>query len=370
MAKNKKQHFVPQFYMRNFALDAEKKRIALFLIGDDTPVPTAAIRDQAYEDYFYGTGGVEGALSRLEGRTSPIIADAIAKHVLPEQKSEDHLTLLTFALFQSARTPVTATGMNKLAEKLLKTLAKDIPDVKERAEAIQVNDRRAPVIALQALDEIRHFATDLRLKLLENKARRLFITSDNPAVRYNQFLEKNNAKGGNTGIQCIGLQIFLPLDSRHLLMIYDDDVYRVGGAGRKHFETHIEITEADVAALNVLQAANADEVLYYSPDTDLGHVREAIALAKPYRSAERVSLTEHLAIGPDGRPGKLLAGSDVDLQIGLVLDCAVVRGGASGRCGKPQAAYLRNPDQVARFQEARMQGPHDIRRLVESFLSR
>lgn len=49
MAEKKKQHFVPQFYMRNFAVDPEKRRISLFLIDADRHVPAATIKDQACE---------------------------------------------------------------------------------------------------------------------------------------------------------------------------------------------------------------------------------------------------------------------------------------------------------------------------------
>lgn len=308
-------------------------------------------------------------MSRLEGEVSPIIADAITKNALPERMSDGHLALLTFVLFQHARTPSRAAAMNEHTEKLVKTLAKDFPDLKDEANGIQVNDRDAPVTALRAVGEIRHFAADLKLKLLENKTRRLFITSDNPAVLYNQFLEKRNPQGGNTGIQCIGLQIFLPLGPRHLLMLYDGNVYRVGG--RQHLQTHIEITrEADVEALNVLQAANADNVLYYSADTDVAHVREAVGRATAYRWTERVRITEHPGVGPDGRAGTLFACSRVDMQIGLALDFAVVLPSAVGPPLKVQAAYLRDPELVYRFEAARKLRQCDPRRLVEAFLRR
>ncbi len=181
------------------------------------------------------------------------------------------------------------------------------------------------------------------MKLLENKTRRLFITSDNPSVQYNQFLEKRRPRGSNTGQASKGLQIFLTLGPRHMLMLYDGDVYQVGGS--KHSEVHIEVgLETDVEALNVLQAANADEVLYFSANTDLVHVREAVESAKVHRHTEQVSLKEHCGIGPSGEKGILIETSKVDLEIGLVLDFSVVLPSAADGYLDHHAAPVRQPE--------------------------
>ncbi len=90
MAENKRQHFVPQFYMRKFSVDAERKLISLYVIDGERHVPAASIRDQAYEDYFYGKAGVEDDLKELEAVVSPIIAKAIGENALPERMSEGH----------------------------------------------------------------------------------------------------------------------------------------------------------------------------------------------------------------------------------------------------------------------------------------
>jgi hypothetical protein len=218
--------------------------------------------------------------------------------------------------------------------------------------------------------EIRHFALDLKWKLLENRTRRLFIASDNPAVRYNQFLEKRHFLASNTGVASKGLQIFLPIGPRHMLMLYDGDIYRIGG--RKHLETHIEVErEADVEALNILQTANADEVLYFSADTDIVHVREAVEGAKPHRRKELTDVKKHCAIGPDGKESTLIQQSRVDLRIGLALGFAVILPSVGGRHLPLRAVHLRNPELVRRFEEARLPiGPCDPRRFVESLLGR
>jgi hypothetical protein len=72
-------------------------------------------------------------------------------------------------------------------------------------------------------------ALDLRWKLLQNKTDLPFITSDHPAVRYNQFLEPRIRSGSNTGLVARGLQMFLPLSPKHVLVLFDSETYKVGG---------------------------------------------------------------------------------------------------------------------------------------------
>jgi hypothetical protein len=367
--EKKKQHFVPQFYMRNFSPDADRKRISLYLVDAQRHVAQAAIRDQACENYFYGKDGVvEEVLSRLEGQTSPLIAKAIADKVLPDRMGEDHLTLLTFVLFQGARTPVMAAAMNEGAEKLARMFAKEFPDLKDRAEGMRLRFKESPVTALQISLEIRRFALDLQWKILENKTPRVFITSDNPAVTYNQFLERRNPRARNTGLVSKGLQIFLPLSPHHMLMLYDSNVYRIGR--REHMKTHVGVTrEPDVMALNTLQAANADQVLYFSPDTDLSHVEEAVARAKPHRRSEHVELSKHPAVGPDGKWGTIIKETIIDLRLGLSLDFSAILSAAAGARLRDHEVQLRDPERIRRFEESRLPaGPCDPRKFVESCL--
>jgi Protein of unknown function (DUF4238) len=51
LADNKNQHFVPQFYLRNFSTDEEKQSIGLFNFARSTAVGNASIRNQCSRDY-------------------------------------------------------------------------------------------------------------------------------------------------------------------------------------------------------------------------------------------------------------------------------------------------------------------------------
>jgi hypothetical protein len=101
--------------------------------------------------------------------------------------------------------------------------------------------------------------SDLDFKLLRNKTGIPFWTSDNPAVLYNQFLEKKRPESNNTGLVSKGLQIFCPISPNYYLFFYDKGTYKVGLEKIRI----IQVTENDVRQLNKLQFISANEKLYF-----------------------------------------------------------------------------------------------------------
>lgn len=65
MPEKKKQHYVPQFYMRLFS--DENDRFAVFNIGLKKTIYPVPYNHQCYENYYYGKDGVwENRLSDME----------------------------------------------------------------------------------------------------------------------------------------------------------------------------------------------------------------------------------------------------------------------------------------------------------------
>lgn len=65
MPENRRQHYVPQNYLREFSADGES--IGVFLLDTNKYISTAPIKSQAQESFFYGKDLVlEKQLSELE----------------------------------------------------------------------------------------------------------------------------------------------------------------------------------------------------------------------------------------------------------------------------------------------------------------
>lgn len=52
MADKKKQHYVPKFYMKNFA--DSKKNVSVYNLKSKKVIADVPYNSQCYKDYFYG----------------------------------------------------------------------------------------------------------------------------------------------------------------------------------------------------------------------------------------------------------------------------------------------------------------------------
>jgi Protein of unknown function (DUF4238) len=288
----KKQHYVPQFLLRNFSLsDSKQKQVAAYRIPEGKLIPRATIRDQAHENHFYGVAEIEDGLAWLEQAAAPLIDVAIAKEQIPRPGTTDWLTLLTFAIAQKARTRAAADETNDFTDKLVKRMMEGVPEFKEYMDQIRITVDNAPGSTLAVTLTNLTLVRDLAYKLLCNRTSIPFLVSDNPAVLYNQFLEHRKKVGSNTGLATKGLQLFLPLDPRHILIFFDDAVYKIGG--RRLSSQRVDVTvEDDVRALNLLQAVSADCFLYFNDQLPSAAVTDLVRTATRFRPQDRAQLLE------------------------------------------------------------------------------
>lgn len=122
MADRKKQHYVPQFYMKQFA-DKDKK-FAVYVIDAGKTIPSAPYKSQCCRDYLYGDDAVwEEKLGLMESEWARAIKDASSS----ESPSEKSFALLKqFALFQRQRTVAELEYRNKEHREHLEEIAKSV----------------------------------------------------------------------------------------------------------------------------------------------------------------------------------------------------------------------------------------------------
>ena len=164
---------------------------------------------------------------------------------------------------------------------------------------------------------------DLGMKPLVNDADEVFVTSDNPIVMYNQLMNFNTF-GSNCGYACKGVQVFVPLDSRKTMILYDRDVYRVGNES----EPVVRITNIqDVYELNTLQFVSAQDNIYYE-DPNFN----AAALHKKAKPFLRTHKSDVGAYPQPDEPNKttvqIVRTSQVDIRTHLSLSFVSVRASA------------------------------------------
>jgi hypothetical protein len=253
MPRNKNQHFVPKFYLRNFA-QANQRQIAVFHLQSRRHVLGASLRHQCARDHFYGADdAIDSRLRALERRSSLAIASVIKNTTPPSFGGAAHRDLLEFILAQRARTPAAIA-----AEDALLTQLRYHAPVPATHPAYDTRSRLEH--ALRRAEQGRAFLEDLGLKVLFNTSDVEFVMSDAPVV-FQNILCHDVPFCGTLGYTCAGLTILVPVSPRHMLLFFDPSVYRVGDLKTRV----IHVSSSSVAAhLNSQQLNVATEALYYS----------------------------------------------------------------------------------------------------------
>jgi len=242
---------------------------------------------------------------------------------MPRRLSTEHRALLTFAILQRSRTTYAAEQQNEMMDKVTKAVFGDDPRVAGNLEGAKFELRDPLSMPLRVAARCAPLALDLSYRLLVNHTRIPLIASDNPVVFYNQFLEWKKALGGITGVACKGLQIFLPLSPRHVVVFFDGQVYRVGS--KRDRAVHAT-RQGDILRLNELQCINAHENIYFNGDVSEGTIRAWVSRALVHRARPKANVEEQAVRASDGEhAGSLLIMSRSDIRCGLSLTPIKIR---------------------------------------------
>lgn len=259
----RRQHYVPKFYLRNFSKN--KKSVGIYLFRESKIIKHASIDNNFWKEYFYGEDAVvENKLADYEGRWNDIISAIIETERLPDNDS-DLVWLQYFILISSARTLKRGNQINDDYTNLIKKLLEaEEPELFKRAMSageggfsVKMDYPTLPFIS--AAQHCLPLVIDLKLDLLINRSAIDYVTSDNPAVFYNQlFQEKNLSRG--FGWAEYGIQFIIPINPRIAICMYDSEVYNM--------KEKILNSDSTINKLNELFLNNSDELIVFMYDDD------------------------------------------------------------------------------------------------------
>ncbi|HEY5371532.1 MAG TPA: DUF4238 domain-containing protein [Hanamia sp.] len=264
MTDKEKQHYVPRFYLKNFSFHNNRKEIGIFNVNTNFFIQNGKLKTQCYKPFFYGKDGkLEDALSELESLMSPIIRQILVTGKLPRLDSEEHHTLLYLMILTEIRNPIASKAVKESQDHLQLRLneLEEEANSDTLSEIPKLSPEEMIKISFSGIEKSFAVTQDLGYKLILNSTDIPFITSDNPLVKYNQYLEQKKAIMGKTGYASIGIQLFLPLDPYKTILFYDGNTYKVGDKKK----SHIELTRReDVEQLNLLQILNCERTAYFN----------------------------------------------------------------------------------------------------------
>lgn len=287
MGKHESQHYVPQMYMRLFSID--ESSVGVYVLSSDHLIRQAPIKGQACRKYFYGKdGGMEKAFGTIEGRAAPILKGLIQGNI-PTIGSYEHEALMFYLGLQHSRTADAAAQFGEAAEKTLKFLLRTQFELEGNQEMLDNLDlvkikRTNPVAdSIEAATVGASLLSDLELLIIVNESDIPFISSDVPVTLHNRLYEASPHTDG-AGYASIGLQLFIPVGPRHLLLAYDAKAYEPVDA----INGHVTVRDgAIIRLLNDLQWEAADLVLLTPPDVAEKELSYQAAQWRPLRSGQR-----------------------------------------------------------------------------------
>jgi hypothetical protein len=261
MSKPRKQHFVPQFYLRNFSLDENKIGISSYNHKTEKFFIDVPIKSQAYKEYMYGKDGlIEKDLSLFESKIATLISDPQNK-ILPPSNLEDFNLLREFILVQHSRTVKAGAEALAALNNAFTAIRPYLKNPNKIPKDLKISHEYPSVLSLYRALDHSYLMGHLMMKSIVNMSTLSFITSDNPIATYNIWMEQQGFYAGATALAVKGLLIFLPIAPRLMYCFYDPYVYEIGDPDQGFVETQ---SETDVHQLNGLQYLSSDSQLFFS----------------------------------------------------------------------------------------------------------
>ena len=244
-----RQHFVPQFYLRNFGkcLYSFDKKTEEKIRSQPKNL---AVKSDFYGGEFHDFPSPEKKLSKIESELSVSIKNLIEKKDYYSLNNIDKKQVCEFLSLQHLRT------QNRL--EVNKTIA---------GLRLNLNETKIPLKSEQRYDKydysgmllagMKHYKKYaqifylMRFSIMENKTKIPLWTSDNPIAKQNEA----NQAHGMVGIVCSGIEVHVPLTPKLSLVVLDPEHF-------SEYPNKIKMTESDVNKENFLQIESSKRFVY------------------------------------------------------------------------------------------------------------
>ena len=270
--KTIKQHYVPQFYLKNFSNKSKEGFFIYCYDIDENKQYPANIKNIAEEKYFYKIGDedFEEFFRKTEDLASPIINN-LSKNgkIKPLNVIKNREILSSFLSVQFFRTKETREDLLETFSKISTHLQKHNLNNEMELFVEQIDEKYIKHHQIEFIDRAsRKMVDELLFKkwvVLKNKTEIDFLTSDNPIVLYNPH--------GLLGFASEYIHIFYPINPKLCLCLLDSFNYSNFGECNKFDDDEVLInirkTETckinsidDVNLINDVQSKNATKHIF------------------------------------------------------------------------------------------------------------
>ena len=283
----KKQHYVPQFLLRNWSED--KSSIKTYLLNENRVVQTASISSQAQKPFFYGKDQeVESILCQLEEESALIIAKLLTENF--ELSIEERGVIVHFIAMQNIRTPNAIQQTNDMASALARDLLikeKKFEEFKENIKDLNVEFTDPTAKQLEFFLSTFLMYTDLKLCLLKANNDNKFVIGQDPVITLNPYLVEKRWSGPKRGIGIRGVIIILPVSPLYSLCLYDKTVYKIMNGNNVSC-----LNNDDIYLLNKYQFLTTDNVIFFN--NSLNNPDAITEETKKYRAQPKANVQDFI----------------------------------------------------------------------------
>ncbi len=242
--------------------------------------------------------------------------DIMRIHFVPPSVNDNAFAVFKrYTLYQMYRTVKAGNELTDTLNKAFHAVWKFQNDYEEKYKDLSLRQENPVLLSLANAERGLPLMEHLSCKLLVNLSYLPFITSDNPIVTYNQFMEMKGHYTGATAIVAKGLQIFFPVYPRMMVCLYDPYVYKYGD-DEKH--TIVTESERDVDQFNTLQFLSSESQLYFNDFISEEYITSLVTgnLAKKENTGP---FSKSFKTWDKGKPRHFVFSSSIDSQIKLNL---------------------------------------------------
>lgn len=318
----KKQHYVSQFYLKNFS-DENQKSIGLYRFEGQNFVVNASIKDIAYRNNFYDNdNSIENTLTNMEGRWNKTINVFIGKNIsldtlkwVVENRTEIVYDIFRFYAITKMRTAQRGDShvemMRAIENRFGSEMSSDthdqyfgyMPELEKHPSNISME------IGLKSIP----FYSGLDLLVIYNFSNIKFITSDVPVFSINPYYEKRQYNIC-FGLVSMGLQEFLPISGEVCLCLYDRNTYVKSCRGAIYSTNSGHM----IHLINQLAVQNAYEQIFFHVGESEKYIRTLCQHRKSTDNHGRIKFW-------GGEKPVLIQSYEENIHSSLLLPCLKIR---------------------------------------------
>jgi len=299
MADTKKQHFIPQFLLKNFA-HGKKKKERLWTFDKQRKVAfQSSVRDTAHENQFYAGQNLDGETIEAESLTAYIDerGSKVLRAIVDDQRlplaGEPFVSLSYFVATQMVRVPTVRNQMEFLRKTVIEKWGPEIRAEGDERGIGEYSEEDSKFSSIASLRNVPEIAKILQTKIWfldQAPTDASFILSDNPVVKHNYI---DYWPRGSLGIGQDGIEIHFSISPKLLVKMLCPKIaasLSLTPLGREVIPLQregraIPLEAENVEFVNSLQVARSERYLYAERESHLQIAKEMVSehpdLARP-----------------------------------------------------------------------------------------